>query len=92
MKKIILVLCALSAFCGSASALTIGGEPGYFMGMGAGARALAMGGAFTSIADDVSAGYWNAAGLAFLKGGELTAMHAACSRARGTSMREWRTG
>jgi long-chain fatty acid transport protein len=33
-----------------------------------GAKAVAMGGAFTAIADDPSAVYWNAAGLGFLKG------------------------
>jgi long-chain fatty acid transport protein len=33
-----------------------------------GAKAVAMGGAFTAIADDPSAVYWNAAGLSFLKG------------------------
>ena len=33
-----------------------------------GARALAMGGAFTSVANDASAIYWNGAGISFLKG------------------------
>jgi long-chain fatty acid transport protein len=33
-----------------------------------GAKAVAMGGAFTAIADDPSAVYWNASGLSFLKG------------------------
>jgi len=33
-----------------------------------GAKAVAMGGAFTAIADDPSAVYWNAAGLSFLQG------------------------
>jgi len=35
--------------------------------MGAGARASGMGGAFTAIADDPSAIYWNAAGLGIIK-------------------------
>jgi hypothetical protein len=34
---------------------------------GAGARAAAMGGAFTAVADDASAAYWNPAGLSQLK-------------------------
>ncbi|MGL1887078.1 MAG: PorV/PorQ family protein [Reichenbachiella sp.] len=34
-----------------------------FLAIGVDARALGMGGAYTSIADDVSAGYWNPAGL-----------------------------
>jgi len=33
-----------------------------------GARALAMGGAFTAVANDPSAVYWNGAGLSFIKG------------------------
>ena len=33
-----------------------------------GARALAMGGAFTAVANDPSAVYWNGAGLSYLKG------------------------
>jgi len=37
-----------------------------------GARAIAMGGAFVGLADDVSATYWNPAGLAFLPGAGAT--------------------
>ena len=39
------------------------GAAGLFLRMGVGARALGMGGAFTGIADDPSAAYWNPAGL-----------------------------
>jgi hypothetical protein len=34
-----------------------------FMSTGGGARALAMGGAFTAVADDATGGFWNPAGL-----------------------------
>ncbi len=37
---------------------------GEFMALGGGARAMAMGGAFTAIADDATAIFWNPAGLA----------------------------
>jgi len=37
------------------------------MGMGVGARAIGLGGAFVSIADDPSAVYWNPAGLTDIK-------------------------
>jgi hypothetical protein len=47
-----------------------------FLKIGAGARPLAMGGAFVALADDASAGYWNPAGLLFLRKGELLLMHA----------------
>jgi len=39
-----------------------------FLKIGAGARAIALGGAFVAVADDASAGYWNPAGLAQLPG------------------------
>jgi len=38
-----------------------------FLKMGAGARAVAMGEAFSAVADDVTAIYWNPAGLALVK-------------------------
>ena len=43
--------------------------------LGAGPRALGMGGAFAGIADDVSASYWNPAGLSLLEHRELGVMH-----------------
>jgi long-subunit fatty acid transport protein len=36
-----------------------------------GARAVAMGGAYTSVADDISSVFWNPAGSAFTKGGHV---------------------
>ena len=46
-----------------------------FLKIGVGARAVAMGEAYAAVADDVSAVYWNPAGLAQLKYPEVTAMH-----------------
>lgn len=34
-----------------------------FLKIGAGAKAISLGGAFVAVADDASAGYWNPAGL-----------------------------
>jgi len=45
-----------------------------------GARALAMGGAFVGLADDVSATYWNPAALVYLDGKYVTWMHTANNR------------
>ena len=48
---------------------------GAFMENGAGARALGMGSAFTAIADDPSATFWNPAGLAVMSRRQILAMH-----------------
>lgn len=46
-----------------------------FLAMGVGARAAAMGEAFTAVADDATALYWNPAGLGQLNRPELAAVH-----------------
>lgn len=46
-----------------------------FLKMDVGARATALGGAYTALADDVTAIYWNPAGLAQLNQTELNLMH-----------------
>jgi len=53
---------------------TIGGQ---FLKIGIGARASAMGDAYTAIADDASTVYWNPAGLARLQGNILAFHHSA---------------
>jgi Flp pilus assembly protein TadD len=66
------LLAAMPAFGSSGS----GGQVGEFLTYGSGARALAMGGAFTAISDDASATYWNPAGMAQLTRKELSLMQA----------------
>ena len=46
-----------------------------FLKIGVGARAAAMGEAFTAVADDSTSLYWNPAGLTRLKGRQLSAMY-----------------
>ncbi len=53
---LLLLLCA--------GALAAGETGAQFLKIGVGAKAMAMGGAFSAIADDASAIYWNPAGLA----------------------------
>ena len=52
-----------------------GGYAGAFLQIGVGTRALGMGGAFTAIADDGTAIYWNPAGLSQLDEKEVVGMY-----------------
>lgn len=49
---------------------------GEFMAIGVGGRALGMGGAFTAVANDITSGYYNPAGLANLNYPQISLMHA----------------
>jgi long-subunit fatty acid transport protein len=71
MNKITLIVALLMAGTSAKAA-----ETAAFLKLGVGARAVAMGGAYTAIADDVNAMAWNPAGLALLGKRELGAMHA----------------
>ncbi len=51
------------------------GSPGDFLRFGVGTRALALGNAFTAIADDATAGYWNPAGLIQIRDIQLNAQY-----------------
>lgn len=50
-------------------------EAGAFLSLGVGARAIGLGGAFSAMADDGTAFYWNPAGLARLSRPEVTMMY-----------------
>lgn len=69
MKKFLLVILFLFALMQSqvfSQVTKTGTTAAKFLSIGIGARANAMGGAFTSIANDASALYWNPAGVASL--------------------------
>jgi hypothetical protein len=51
-------------------------ETAAFLDIGVGARGIGMGGAYTALADDASAVYWNPAGLARLEKREVSVSHA----------------
>lgn len=59
-----------------ASQASWGAETASFLDIGIGARGLGMGGAYTALADDANALYWNPAGLSKLEKREFTASHA----------------
>jgi hypothetical protein len=57
------------------AATGVGKYAGEFISLGVGGRALGMGGAFVALANDVTAGYWNPAGLAQINYPQFTLMH-----------------
>lgn len=57
------------------SQTVIGKYAGEFLAIGVGGRPLGMGGAFTALANDVTAGYYNPAGLAHLNYPQILLMH-----------------
>ena len=76
-KKLILLLPILFISFAQINAQTVFAKyAGEFMAIGVGSRPLGMGGAFVGVADDVTAGYYNPAGLASLNYPEIALMHA----------------
>jgi hypothetical protein len=77
LKKIPFLLAALFYFASSTSAQTVIGKyAGEFLAIGVGGRPLGMGGAFTALANDITAAYYNPAGLAHLNYPQISLMHA----------------
>lgn len=67
---------ALAWVQGPATAQTVAKYGAAFLEGGVGARALGMGGAVVALVNDVTAGYWNVAGLSALQYPEAAYMHA----------------
>ncbi|RQW05876.1 hypothetical protein EH222_09435, partial [candidate division KSB1 bacterium] len=74
MKKIVLVLMILcmTSFLFSQEVTKVGTTAAGFLNIDIGARAIGMGGAYVSVADDIMSMYWNAAGMARVDGSEAT--------------------
>jgi outer membrane protein OmpA-like peptidoglycan-associated protein len=70
--KIVIVILILILFQNPAICQDKGTTGSTFLKLGPGARAIGMGSAFTGLSDDVSAIYWNPAGLGFTKRWELS--------------------
>ena len=76
LKKLTFFSIAFLLSITSLNAQTVFGKyAGEFMAIGIGGRPLGMGGAFTGIANDVTAGYYNPAGLANINYPQLSLMH-----------------
>lgn len=76
MKRGWLVLVvSLVLFSGAMAGTGIAKYGGEFMSLGVGGRALGMGGAFVALANDVTAGYWNPAGLSHINYPQVSLMH-----------------
>mgnify|MGYP001577440056 FL=1 len=54
---------------------TVGKYAGEFLAIGVGGRALGLGGAYTALANDATAGYWNPGALVRINYPEITLMH-----------------
>jgi len=71
--RIIFIILIVTSIAHSSGFRKYAGE---FLSAGVGSRALGMGGAFTAVANDVTAGYWNPAGLVDSPGLQFQLMHA----------------
>jgi hypothetical protein len=76
MRKCFIIIFCIHFFIGNAYAVDkTGTTAAKFLHMNVGSRAVGMGGAFTSIANDATAMYWNPAGLGFHKVKEVFFNH-----------------
>ena len=76
MKRLFLLFFALSTLVITTEAQVVFSKyAGEFLAVGVGGRASAMGGAQSAAVRDVTAGYWNPAGLAFIDYPQIALMH-----------------
>lgn len=79
MKRVLIVIVLLAAASMVRAQFSevskVGATAAPFLEIGIGARAVAMGGAFVGTADDVSALYWNPAGMARSQNRQVMFMH-----------------
>lgn len=76
LRRLTLALALLAVSCVPTSAQETFKYGADFLASGVGARALGMGGAYVAHADDVTAGYWNVAGLDGIRQPQAAYMHA----------------
>jgi hypothetical protein len=71
--KLLVALCVIAPL--AAAGTGVAKYAGEFISLGVGGRALGLGGAYVALANDVTAGYWNPAGLARISYPQITLMH-----------------
>ncbi|GMU95242.1 MULTISPECIES: PorV/PorQ family protein [Ignavibacterium] len=74
-KIILFIILAFSSIATINAQTVFAKYAGEFMALGVGGRALGMGGAFVAVANDVTSGYYNPAGLANLNYPQIALMH-----------------
>ena len=75
MIRLSILLVALSLSIGTSRGQTLAAYAGEFLSIGAGARSLALGGAYTALASDASGSYWNPAALGLMTVTDVMLMH-----------------
>lgn len=75
MRKWGVIVAAVVPWCIAGAETGVAKYAGEFISLGVGGRALAMGGAFVALANDVTAGYWNPAGLSRITYPQFILMH-----------------
>jgi len=75
MKKVILLIGAWATLVYGQSVTKVGTTAAPFLNVGIGARAIGMGGAYVSLANDATSMFWNPAGIASIPGNEAVFNH-----------------
>jgi len=76
MKRVLSIILLILFIATNSFAISkVGTTAAQFLKIGAGSRAVGMGGAFVALANDVSAIYWNPAGIARLTNNEVVLLH-----------------
>lgn len=74
-RRGLILLMVLIPFATTNAGTGVAKYAGEFISLGVGGRALGMGGAFVALANDVTAGYWNPAGLSHIEYPQIALMH-----------------
>ncbi len=73
--SLVFILLTMSVISGGQAAISRAKYAGEFMAIGIGGRALGLGSAYTALANDVTAGYWNPTGLSVMMYPQISLMH-----------------